>query len=487
MRNITATAVLLSLLFVSGCTMRPDYVRPDFPVADNWRGGEELSKHTLAAKETLADKVAWQEFFISPGLQKVIETALANNRDLRLAMLNVKALRALYQIERSQLLPGVDAAGAGTRSKVTAAQSEGQVASGASREYIASTYTANLATTAFELDLFGRLRSQSEAALENYFETKAARDAARISLVAEVANTYLQWTASLKILALTQNTLAAQEKSYELMSKSYKNGVVSRLDLAQARQVVETARANLALYKRRVIQDENALVQLMGVKTLDADVRNERLDDVRLLNALPAGVPSQVLLARPDVRQAEHRLRSANANIGVARAAFFPSISLTGAFGYASRDLGNLFSGAAAGAWRFAPQVTMPIFQGGRNIATLNYAEVIKEASVAHYEKTVQRAFREVSDELVARSTLDHELTAQQGLVNAAQDAYNISQARYKQGVDRFLNVLDAQRSLFSAQQKEIEIQKGRLANLVNLYKVMGGTANVQKPQAEVF
>jgi multidrug efflux system outer membrane protein len=476
------TVTLLCATLLSGCTMIPDYMRPDLPIATSWQ--KELDLPELSAEnKQAATEIAWQEFFTSPAMQQVIETTLANNRDLRVAALNVEAARALYRIERSDLFPNVSAGATGTRQKVTEAQSTSSPLFGAPQEYITSTYTANLASTAFELDLFGRLRSQNEAALESYFATGAARDATQISLIAEVANAYLQWLADRKILALVQETLAAQEKSYELISKSYEKGVASKLDLAQVRQSVETARTNLALYTRRVMQDQNALVLLMGVKTLDPALETERLDDVVLLEKLPVNLPSEVLLIRPDVRQAEHELLSANANIGAARAAFFPTISLTGTFGYASSDLDNLFSGAASGAWSFAPQIALPIFQGGRNIANLDYTKLIKEASVAHYEKSIQTAFKEVSDELAARSTLDDELTAQHHLVEATQDAYDLSFARYKEGIDSFLNVLDAQRSLFSAQQQEIEIQKQKLANLVNLYKALGG--GIKEPPSE--
>ncbi|MGE3624039.1 MAG: efflux transporter outer membrane subunit [Bdellovibrionales bacterium] len=470
----TPIAALLLASALAGCTMIPDYLRPESPVAGTWQP-ETPQELTGEAKQAAAD-IAWQEFFQSPDLQKVIQTSLDNNRDLRIAALNVDAARALYRVERSDLFPNVSAGASGTRQKITEAQSASNPLFGAApREIITSTYSANLATTAFELDLFGRLRSQNEAALESYFASQAARDAAQISLIAEVANAYLQWLADRKILALTEETLAAQEKSFQLISKSFEKGVASKLDLAQVRQAVETAKANQALFTRRVAQDRNALLLLLGVKTLDPAIQDDQLDQVELMKQLPVGLPSDVLLTRPDVRRAEHDLLSANANIGAARAAFFPTISLTGAFGYASSDLDNLFSSAASGAWSFIPQITLPIFQGGRNIANLDYAKVIKEASAANYEKTIQTAFKEVSDELAAYRTLESELEAQGRLVDASQESYDLSYARYREGIDSFLNVLDAQRSLFSAQQQKIDIEKQRLANLVNLYKVLGG------------
>lgn len=455
--------------------MAPQYQRPDLPTSPSWHIEKTLPELSAEVQKATAN-ITWQEFFISPAIQKIVETALANNHDLRVAGLNVEAARALYRIERADLFPHITIGGDASRQKITEAQTTNNQST-SSRDYITSTYTANIASTAFELDLFGRLRSQNQAALETYFAADAARDAVQVILIAEVANAYLQWLADRKILVLTQETLSAQNKSYDLISKSYEKGVASKLDLEQVRQAVATAKTNLALYSRRVMQDQNALLLLMGVKTLDPSLDIEQLDDVKVRETLPVGLPSEVLLMRPDVRQSEHELLASNANIGAARAAFFPILSLTGSFGYASSDLSKLFSNGAAGAWSFVPQITLPIFQGGHNIANLNYSELIKEISIARYEQTIQTAFKEVSDELVARSTFDDELQAQRNLVDATQNAYHLSFARYKEGIDNFLNVLDAQRSLFSAQQQEIVIQKQQLSNLVNLYKVLGGGA----------
>lgn len=473
-RTTAMAAVTVGALLLAGCTMAPRFQTPELPVSETWRT-DALSPERTVSAELAAAEIAWQSFFRSAGLRRVIDTALENNRDLQIAALNVAAARELYRIERSDILPNISAGVAGTRQQLTDAQVAGSANPTASQGYITSTYTANLASTAFELDLFGRLRSQNKAALETYFATRSARDAAQISLIAEVANAYLQWLADRKILVLTEETLAAQEKSYGLIAKSQEKGVASKLDVAQVRQAVETARAARALYTRRVMQDRNALLLLMGIKTFDPILQADQLDDIELMETLPTDLPSDVLLARPDVRQAEHELRSSNANIGAARAAFFPTISLTGSFGYASSSLDNLFSGAASGGWTFAPQITAPIFQAGRNRANLEYSWVVKDASVAQYEKTLQTAFKEVADELAALSTLDDELKAQRRLVNATRQAYNLSYARYKEGIDSFLNVLDAQRTLFTAEQQAIEIEKQRLSNLVNLYKVLGG------------
>lgn len=455
------------LLLLTGCTMEPKYIRPELPVAKSWNYEKSDSK-SVKKSDIAAQSIAWKDFFLSPNIRKVITIAIANNRDLRVAALNVQATQALYRVEKSDLLPNINAGISENHQKITKAQNK-------QKSLIIDTYTANLAVTAFEADLFGRLQSQNKAALEQYFATKAAYNAVQISLIAETANMYLQWLADRKILELTQQTLNTQQKSYDLISTRYKAGTSSKLDLMQVGQAVETAKANLYLYKRQIQQDENSLLLLMGVKSLDSSILNSKLDDTKLLDVLPSKLSSEILVTRPDVQQAEHELISANANIGAARAAFFPKIQLTGSFGYASSDLKNLFSSSAFGAWNFIPQISLPIFEGGRNVANLDYAVAIKNISVANYEKTLQTAFKEVADELVAYNTLSNQLLAQDKLVKTVSTAYNLSYIRYKEGLDTFLNALDSQRSLFAAQQQKIDIQKQKLANLVNLYKVLGG------------
>lgn len=458
------TLIALHLLLLSSCTMIPDYKRPDLPVP------AVLPVEGAQKEAGKVSDIGWKEFFKSPELQKVIQAALENNRDLRVATLNVQAARALYRVERSNLVPGVSAGISGSRQNIVDAQNGGVFNPG-----ILSQYEANIASTAFELDLFGRVRSESKAALETYFASKSARDAAQITLIAETANAYLQWLADRKILKLTEDTLSAQKDSYKLVNARYDNGIASKLDLVQAQTAVETAKANLALYSRRVAQDKNALQLLIGTYDDSLFSSAQTLDDISVMKQLPVGVESAVLLSRPDVMQAEHQLLSANASIGAARAAFFPSITLTGTYGFASNSLSDLFSSGAAGAWSFIPQATLPIFTGGKNLAELSYSKVNKTIAVAQYEKSIQTAFREVNDELVARKTLDAQYEAQRNLSQASQQAYNLSFARYKQGVDSFLNVLDSQRTLYRAQQAEIEAQEQLLANLVNLYKTLGG------------
>ncbi len=467
MNNKSLTQILaISLLLLQGCTMMPKYSRPVLPVADKWNSN--VNQISPEEKSEPVDKTGWKDFFTLPQLQKVIQTALDNNRDLRVAALNVEAARQLYRVKRSDLLPHIDGEASGARQNIP------KNISSTGQEYISSRYETNLASTAFELDLFGKLRSQNKAALDTYLATQSARDAVQIALIAETANAYLQLMAERKILKVTEETLSTQNKSYELISKSYAKGVGSKLDVAQVRTAVETAKANNALYTRLVAQDENALQLLLG-SSENISLDEKTLDDITFEKKLPVDVPSKVLLERPDVKKAEYELQSANANIGAARAAFFPTISLTGSYGFASSDLSNLFSAGSGGAWSFAPSVTMPIFEAGKNAANLKYTQVQKDIAIAEYEKSIQTAFKEVSNELAALQTLSDELEARRQLVNATKETYDLSYARYKQGIDSFLSVLDAQRSLFIAEQNVIETKKSLFSNQVNLYKALGG------------
>lgn len=462
---------LLVAVLLGGCTLIPEIPPPAQSIPTELPTGED----THSANTPSAETIGWEEFFPSPPLQTLIRTALANNRDLRTAMLNVEAIRALYDVQQSFLLPGVTANGLENRRAIPEALGGANPLARRGGTTLITQYEANLASTVFELDVFGRIRSLSESALQDYFVSEATRDAVQITLVAEVANTYLQWLADRKILALSQETLATQEKSLELIAASNEKGISSQLDVAQVRTAVESARVNVALYDRLVEQDKNALFLALGTHDEALLTPEATLDNVTVMETLPVGLASHVLLARPDVRQAEHRLLAANADIGAARAAFFPALSLTGSYGFASTDLSTLFSGGAAGAWNFVPQATLPLFVGGRNFANLDFSKASRDAAIAQYERAIQAAFREVADELAARRTLDDQLAAQRALVAAAQQTYDLSYARYRAGLDSFLTVLDAQRSLFTAQQNEIVIDRQRHTNLANLYKALGG------------
>ena len=461
---------LLLATMLSGCTMIPDFSRPDFSAAQNWH---DVPGYESETREKLAVEMDWKEFFNSSEFHLVIGTALQNNKDLKTAALNIEEARALYRIERADLFPSVNANGDGT----IAESSDESSATGRAQK--TELYEANLGVAAYELDLFGKIRSNNESAINEYLATTEAHAVVRNALIAETANAYLQLLSDQKLLALTQKTLTAQQRTYDILSQSLEKGVSTEQDVARAATAVETARVNQHQYSRFVAQDKNALFLLMGVAQDDAFLPKTTLDDVAIKDSLDPGLPSEVLLMRPDIRQAEYNLLSRNADIGAARAAFFPSITLTGTYGFASQSLGDLFASGAGGAWAFLPKITLPIFQGGRNKANLDLAEIRKEKAVVGYEKAIQVAFREVSDELAARETLDEQLKSQRRLVAAAQKVYDISQARYKSGIDSFLSVLDAQRELYVFQQNEIQIERQRLANLVNLYKVLGGGSEI--------
>lgn len=457
---------MLMASMLAGCAMIPDYVRPDFSPAENWNN---VAGYEQPAGGGFATQIYWKNFYNAPGLHTVIGTALAHNKDLKTAALNIAEARALYRIDRADLIPNVNANGDGAISQ----SSDESSTTGRARK--TELYEANVGIAAYDLDLFGKIRSNNESALNDYLATQEAHAVIRNSLIAETANAYLQLLANQKLLDLTRKTLDAQINTYNLLSQSLERGVATQQDVARAATSVETAQVNMHQYTRNVAQDKNALFLLMGVAHEDSLLPAATLDDIVLRADLEGGLPSEVLLMRPDVKQAELELLARNADIGAARAAFFPSISLTGAYGFSSQSLGNLFASGAGGAWAFLPQVTLPIFQGGRNQANLDLAEIRKDKAVVNYEQTIQTAFREVSDELVARQTLDQQLQAQRRRVKAAQTVYDISQARYKSGIESFLNVLDSQRELYAFQQEEIQIERQRLSNIVNLYKSLGG------------
>lgn len=475
MRSRQITTLLLTATLLSGCTMIPHFERPEPPVAKEWPIQTEQAGKEVTVP---AASIAWQEFFKSPALQKAITTALEHNRDLRVAALNVEAARARYGIQRSNLLPDITGDLEGNKQRI----SQNVPVDNSTNSFINEFYTAEVSLS-YGLDFFGRLRSLSRAAQEEFLATEEARKAIQVSLIAETANAWLQLQADRAILRLTEDTFTAQQRSFDLIQARFDKGVSSSLELAQARIPLETARVDHALYTRLVEQDKNALTVLLGTHNAEVLMEEFPLEKVELMESLPVGLPSEVLLLRPDIRQSEHELLAANANIGAARAAFFPSISLTASIGEASGELDDLFTSAAGSIWSFSPKVSIPIFQGGLNFSNLFLSKANRDIAVARYEKAIQTAFREVADELAARATLGQQLQAQTQLVEASQSAYDSSRARYDQGVDSFLGVLDAQRSLYSALQQKIEIEKQRLTNLVNLYKVLGGGQTVEMPK----
>lgn len=460
--------VSLLILVMTGCTMAPQYTRPEAPVPAAWPDGPAYGGGGAAAPDgRAAATVAWREFFLDEQLRKLIALALDKNRDLRVAALSIERSRALYRIQRADLFPTVEATGSGSVQRLPA---------GTSRTGEAVTshqYSVELGFSAYELDFFGRLRSLKDQALEQFFATEEARRSAQISLVAEVAGAYLALAADRERLKIARDTFESQQASYALIKRRFEAGASSGLDLRQAQSSVEAARVESARFTSLVAQDENALALLIG-SPVPADLLPSGLGAFSALKELSAGLPSDVLQHRPDIMQAEHLLKAAYADIGAARAAFFPRITLTSAIGTASDQLSGLF-GSGSAAWSFAPQITLPIFNAGRNRAALNVAEVDREIFLARYEKAVQDAFREVADALAQKGTLGEQMEAQQSLVDATAESYRLSQARYRNGVASYLNVLDAQRSLYSAQQGLVSIRLSRLINRVTLYKVLGG------------
>lgn len=463
-QSLLSLAVATALL--SGCSLIPDYQRPDAPVAADWPQGAAYGDAAREGSTPAAD-LQWQAFFRDPTLRQLVQTALENNRDLRVAALNVESYRALYRVQRAELFPSISADGSGTRQRVPGDLSQ------AGKATTSGQYSATLGVSAWELDFFGRLRSLSDQALQQYLATEQAARSTQISLVASVATAYLQWQADMALLKLTQDTLETYEASYQLTQRSFDVGVSDALSLSQARTSVDSARVSLAQYQRQVAQDRNALILLLGTN-LPADLPQGLALDSKLLESVPAGLPSDLLQRRPDLLQAEYQLKAANANIGAARAAFFPSISLTANAGTSSSQLSGLFD-SGSGSWLFQPQISIPIFNAGRLSANLDYAELQKDVQVAQYEKSIQTAFQEVADQLAARTTYRDQLEAQRALLDTTETYYELAERRYRTGVDSYLTLLDAQRQLFSVRQQLISDRLAQLTSEVELYKALGG------------
>jgi multidrug efflux system outer membrane protein len=463
-------AALLAATTLSACTLAPPYARPGLPVARTW----PIPVAAADSGPPAAD-LAWRDLVEDARLQAVIELALQENRDLRVAVGNIERARAQYRIQRSELLPAIGASLSETRARTPAATSP------TGQGFTVEEYRATVGFSAYELDLFGRVRSLNAAALQTFFATAENRRAVQISLIAEVAGTYLTLAAEQDLLKVTQDTLASREAALDLSRRRFEAGATSQLDLRQVETLAEQARSDAAVAVARVDQDLNALRLVVGAEVPPALLPDGGLAGIRILPDLRPGLPSDVLTRRPDVLAAEHLLQARNADIGAARAAFFPRISLTGATGSASTELGELFSGGGR-LWSFTPQITLPLFSGGANVANLAGARAGRDIAVAQYEQAIQIAFREVSDALAVRATVRDRVAAQERLVAAAADAQRLTQVRYDRGLDGYLSLLDAQRTLYAARQTLLAAQLAEAINRVELYKALGGGAPANAP-----
>lgn len=464
-------ALLLAGSALSACNLAPNYVRPSGAVPTALPEGGVYPRAATDAPDVTA--IGWRDFFTDDRLRQVIQLGLDNNRDLRVAAANVLQARAQYRVQRADILPSISANGSATyTNSASAAATTGGAAGGGSTDI--QYFQANVGFSAFELDLFGRLRNLSKAALEQYFATEEAQRTTRISLIAEIATAWLTLASDQDQLRLSQNTLKTFEQTLDLTRAQFRIGVASELESRQAETNYQAARNDIATLQTKIAQDQNALNLLVGT-TVAADLLPAVLGDGRVTrDALPANLSSEVLLRRPDVLQAEHQLIAQNANIGAARAAFFPRISLTAALGTISSGLTGLF-GAGTGTYNVAPSVALPLFDAGRNKGNLDYAKASQQAAVATYEKTIQTAFREVADALAQRGTIDEQVSAQTARASAAQVAAKLSDARYRAGVDSFLVALDAQRTAYAAEQQLVTTRTTRSSNLIELYRALGG------------
>lgn len=463
--------ILPALLFLSACSLIPEYHQPEAPVPKDWPQGPVYPE---SLDEKVTGAIPWESFFTDPKLQQVIQAALDNNRDLRIAALSVEKMRILHHIQRSDLLPSVHGGARGSQQRVPADLSS------TGRSMTAEQYGLELGITAWELDFFGRLRSLEQRALEEYLATEQARRSVQLMLISEVARAYLTLAMDRENLHLASSTLKAQEASQALIRRRVEVGLAPELDLRQVQTRVESARLDVARFTELTAQDLNALHLLVG-RPVDETLLPENLSSLHPLKEGGFGTPSEVLLQRPDILQAESMLKAAHADIGAARAAFFPRITLTSSIGTASSELSGLFR-SGSDTWSFSPSISVPIFHP-RTWSGLEASKVEQEIAVARYERAIQAAFRDVADALARKGTLGDQMKAQESLVEAFSHTYRLSNARYEKGSDTYLSVLDAQRSLYSAQQGLIATRLARLANQVQLYAALGGGAGEMFPE----
>jgi len=459
-KNTSLAPIFLLAFALGGCSLVPSYQRPEAPIAEHWRADanpQAVAGHALD----------WQAFIVDPQLRRLVGIALANNRSLRQSLLDIEQARAQYRIQRADRVPNLAGTATGTRQRVPA-----DLSNGISTQV--SSYQVGLTLPEYELDLFGRVKSLSEAAVEQYLATEAAARAAQVAMIAEVSQAYLTYAGAQQRLELVQRTLASREQSLSLTSQRRAAGTATALDYQEALGLVEQSRAELEVTLREQKQAFNALVLLLGTPDAASTIPAEPREQLRLLQDVAPGAPSELLEHRPDILAAEHRLKARNADIGAARAAFFPRISLTGTYGSSSEQLSGLFQGGSR-SWSFVPTLSLPIFDAGRNRANLDLAEVRRDSAVAEYEGSIQTAFREVADALAARDTLQREESARRALAATSTEALKLARARYEGGVDDHLRYLDAQRSSFVNELAVIETATQRQIALVSLFRSLGG------------
>lgn len=470
------TMMVMLIAALAGCSLIPNYQRPAAPIAVQWPSGPAAQAAAAATPGGLpASELGWRDFFTDPVAQELVTLSFQNNRDLRVAALNVAQAQAQYRVDRASLLPTIDAS-AGLQRSSTPADVEGLQAITPSLSV--RDYNVGLSAVSWELDFFGRIRSQARQAKETYLSNAETQLSTQISLVAQVTSEYLTWLADREALAVSQETVKVESDSLRLTQTKAAHGSATAQDVAQAETTVHTAEGNAAQYTRLVAQDMDELVLLVGAPLPDALMARMNaeagLGSQPTLPDLPAGLPADLLERRPDIRAAEHALLAANANIGAARAAFFPQVTLTGQYGTASNDLNHLFR-AGSSAWAYEPSVSLPIFDFGRNRANLDIAKLEKRVEVANYEKAIQSAFHDVADALAGHSTYVSQVTAEQLLVDADTRYYNLAEMRFRNGADNYLNVLVAENSLLSARLTLISLRLEQLQNSITLYKALGG------------
>ena len=458
--------VIFSLIFMAGCSLAPTYSKPDAPIPENWPEGDAYRQTAVSPDAPIASDLKWETFFTDPRLKRIIQIALDQNRDQRLALLNVEKAIALYGIQKAELYPSLNAAASMGSQWYPADLTSSGVAT------TMEEYRVNIGVAAWEIDFFGRIRSLKDSALETYLASDEARRSTQILLIAATASAYLNLSADRENLNLARTTLQSQQDIYRIINRRYQVGIATEVDVKRAQTQVDTARGDIARFTQQIALDENALSLLLG-SPAPADVLSANLSDILWPRVVSSGLSSEILLNRPDILAAEHRLKGANANIGAARAALFPRIILTTGAGTASSELGGLF-GSGSGTWNFAPVIVMPIFDA-RLWSAYDAANIERAITLTQYEKAIQTAFKEVADALAINGTVGDQLSAQQSLVNAVEIIYRRSQARYLKGIDSYLSVLDAQRNLYSARQGLVALRLAKATNEVKLYAVLGG------------